>query len=109
MCDTYKVRTIVGTATSRFRVGQDAAKEMKDLWYTGSHYDWCQHPLPERERFIIADVKEMRGGAMRGGGIAANTWRQKGGTSQTEVGDLRTKACIGSGWRRGAFARDDVR
>ena len=61
------MRTIVGTATSRFRVGQDAAKEMKDLWYTGSHYDWCQHPLPERERFIIADGKEMRGGAMRGG------------------------------------------
>ena len=67
LCDTYKVRTIVGTATSRFRVGQDAAKEMKDLWYTGSHYDWCQHPLPERELFIIADGKEMRGGAMRGG------------------------------------------
>ena len=38
LCDTYKVRTIVGTATSRIRVGQDAAKEMKDLWYTGSRY-----------------------------------------------------------------------
>ena len=62
LCDTYKVRTIVGTATSRFRVGQDAAKEMKDLWYTGSHYDWCQYPLPDREAFIIADGKAMRGG-----------------------------------------------
>ena len=91
------MRTIVGTATSRFRVGQDAAKEMKDLWYTGSHYDWCQHPLPERELFIIADGKEMRGGSMRGGaGAHYDGCRLLGGLSEI-IHDVFSSRVTGRG------------